>query len=532
MATVATVATSMKPRPPSSPRSSLLGDITNGAAGLLSGNKPGAEHEVARLSSKIMDLMSQLQQRDAEKVQLEQALEAARREAANLRALASAGAPAAAPAAEAPAAASSSTSRARAPAPRPGTGGNSPLRKDVMVRVLSAALREADATTALKAEELAAARAMLHHRSRGPSPAGAAGAADAPAPGVVARLNAELAEAAEERRNLRQQLQALRERLKDCQGQLSSKTSQLDSSERAREQLSSQASAPSVPNEEHRALLAELRTAQGTANNAEAKALGLERKLDVALAKQSELQAQLAAKLNELKQAQSRAAESDETPDLRRRLQAALDEASKGQREADGASERAERGIRDASERAERAETTLREQATELQRARAAAQKAAASADAESNAELRRLQQELKEMQRLLELERQRANAAAAAAAAAAAEAAKGDELKRLREQARATELELKGQIAALKAKLSTAEAQKAQADGVLNSAHQRAEELAAAHAAAQAEAAQAQVRHAGEAERAKADQGKAANELRYALRGKEKEVRALRRAA
>ena len=81
----------------------------------------------------------------------------------------------------------------------------SPLRKDVMLRVLSAALREADSATALKNEELAAARAMLHHRSRGQSPS--VGGAEAPAPGVVAKLHAGLAEAAEERRNLRQQLQ-------------------------------------------------------------------------------------------------------------------------------------------------------------------------------------------------------------------------------------------------------------------------------------------------------------------------------------
>ena len=36
LGTVAQLAT-LKPRPPSSPRSSLLGDITNGAAGMLSG---------------------------------------------------------------------------------------------------------------------------------------------------------------------------------------------------------------------------------------------------------------------------------------------------------------------------------------------------------------------------------------------------------------------------------------------------------------------------------------------------------------
>ena len=75
----------MKPRPPSPRHNSLLGDLTNQATGLLSGKGAGAEHEVARLSSKIMDLMAQLHQRDAEKAQLESALDAARKEAANAR---------------------------------------------------------------------------------------------------------------------------------------------------------------------------------------------------------------------------------------------------------------------------------------------------------------------------------------------------------------------------------------------------------------------------------------------------------------
>ena len=203
--TVGAIAT-LKPRPPSSPREGLLGDITNGAAGLLSGKAGGGpEAEVARLSSRIMELMQQLHARDAEQKRLESALEVARKEAANAKALIASGAPAAAsrpqsPQQQLPA----SSSRARMPAPRPGTG-SSPARKDVMFRILSAALKEADLMTAQKAEELVAARAMLAHRSRGPSPAGASDAG--PAPGVVAKLQAELAEAAEERRNLRAQLQ-------------------------------------------------------------------------------------------------------------------------------------------------------------------------------------------------------------------------------------------------------------------------------------------------------------------------------------
>ena len=190
----------LQPRPPSSPRSGLLGDITNGAAGLLAG-KAGAENEVARLSQKVMDLMSQVHAREANIKQLQHDLDLARKEAANAKALLNV--PACAPAAEPPM--PSSSSRARMPAPRPASS-NSPARKDVMVRVLSTALREADAMTAQKSEELAAARAMLAHRSRGPSPAMGGGGAEAPAPGVVAKLQADLAEAAEERRSLRQQL--------------------------------------------------------------------------------------------------------------------------------------------------------------------------------------------------------------------------------------------------------------------------------------------------------------------------------------
>ena len=55
------------------------------------------------------------------------------------------------------------------------------------------------------------------------------------------------------------------------------------------------------------------------------------------------------------------------------------------------------RSCRDMSERAERAEATMREQSHELQRARAAAARAEKQGNAEANAELMRLQQELRE---------------------------------------------------------------------------------------------------------------------------------------
>jgi len=211
--TVGAIA-ALKPRPPSSPRSSLC-DVTNGAAGLLSGKAGGssADGELARLSDKILNLMSQLHARDDQVRKLEKSLEVAQKEAANAKALLNT---ATSRGATPPASANDPSARSRVPAPRPATG-NSPARKDVQLRVLSAALREADLATAMKAEELAAARAMLAHRP----PGGAGSSSDgAPAPGVVARLQAELAEAAEERRSLRQQLQALRDRLKEVQNQL------------------------------------------------------------------------------------------------------------------------------------------------------------------------------------------------------------------------------------------------------------------------------------------------------------------------
>ena len=574
----------MKPRPPSSPRSGLLGDITNGATGLLAG-KAGAEHEVARLSSKVMDLMSQVQAREAEKKQLQQELEVARKEAANAKAMLNV--PACAPAAEP--AMQSSSSRARIPAPRP-VSGNSPARKEVMVRVLSTALKEADAMTALKSEELAAARAMLAHRSRGPSPSLGGAAPDAPAPGVVAKLQADLAEAAEERRNLRQQLmvrarhdppfwlrtfcmqhvlfatcwrhptalsggprpprhsrplppflprptlcadslacwtcrhvQALRERLKESQGQLTERSTQLSDSERARDILAQQAGSASSSADDHRKLVGELRAAQSTANHAEARALELERKLDVSSAKASELQAQLTARLNELKAAQGLAAHADEAANLRVQLQQALDQLAKLKRETDESS----RGVRDAYERAERAEAASREQQAELQRARQAAQRAAQQAGAESSAEVLRLQGELREAQRLASLANEHSDAASAAAQAAASAAAR-EEVRQAKEDARLSERDLRGQLAALEAKLSNTEAKAQEAHSAKSSAQQRAEELAAAHAHAEAAKAELELRHAGAAERAKADSGKAANELRYALRGKDKEMERL----
>ena len=109
-----------------------------------------------------------------------------------------------------------------------------------------------------------------------------------------------------------------------------------------------------------------LRSAQSTANNAEARSIDLERRLEVATLKQSELQKDLAGKLAELKSVRGMAAQADEANDLRSRLKSVLEQ--KGLLERDV--EDGNRSCRDMSERAERAEATMREQSHELQRAR------------------------------------------------------------------------------------------------------------------------------------------------------------------
>ena len=119
----------------------------------------------------------------------------------------------------------------------------------------------------------------------------------------------------------------------------------------------------------------------------------MERRLEVATLKQSELQKDLAGKLAELKSVRGMAAQADEANDLRSRLKSVLEQ--KGLLERDV--EDGNRSCRDMSERAERAEATMREQSHELQRARAAAARAEKQGNAEANAELMRLQQELRE---------------------------------------------------------------------------------------------------------------------------------------
>lgn len=93
------------------------------------------------------------------------------------------------------------------------------------------------------------------------------------------------------------------------------------------------------------------------------------------------------------------------------------------------------------------------------------------------------------------------------------------------KEAARLLERELRAQIASLEARLAAMEQRCEEADCATRSAQQRAEEAAAGAARAEAAAVEAEARGAGAAARVQADSGKAANELRYALRGKEKEL-------
>ena len=149
--------------------------------------------EVSRLSAKTLELMAAVQAGNDQRKRLEAKLDVATKEKANLaNQLANAqrerGSRPATPKA---AAAPRRPSASRAPAPSPTT--------TTSVKILQAALEEADAVTALRVEELHATRAMLQHREDNKLPrVGRPAASSAPpaSPGKVARLQAELMEAA------------------------------------------------------------------------------------------------------------------------------------------------------------------------------------------------------------------------------------------------------------------------------------------------------------------------------------------------
>ena len=182
--------------------------------------------------------------------------------------------------------------------------------------------------------------------------------------------------------------QALRERLKHAEGSLTERSDQLSESERERLRLQQASASSGSSSDEQRRMLAELKEAQKAANTAESRAMDAQRRLEVAQAKQSELQAEIARLMEQLRAAQQNEGLADEAMDLRSRLQNALDMVGKMKRDVEGEEKRA----REATERAERAEMTSREQANELQRARKEAQRASAQSKAEDSAERLRLQ--------------------------------------------------------------------------------------------------------------------------------------------
>ena len=266
-----------------------------------------------------------------------------------------------------------------------------------------------------------------------------------------------------------------------------------------------------------------LRSAQSTANNAEARSIDLERRLEVATLKQSELQKDLAGKLAELKSVRGMAAQADEANDLRSPAKVGA-----GAEGPAGARRRGRQSKLPGHERAGRARGSDDARAVaRASAARAAAARAEKQGNAEANAELMRLQQELREANRLLDLNRQQSEANVVAAAQSAQAHAR-DELNQAKESARGQERELRQQIADLKKRLAEALAKENEHKSAMGSAQQRAEELAQAQAAAEAAAQAAEMQSHAAAERAKTEGGKAANELRYAMRGKDKEIERL----
>ena len=273
---------SLRPTPPASARLSDISNTSGDAFQKLNKAVADKSAEVSRLSAKTLELMGALAARDEEGRRMEVALEAARRERANLQQQLAAhkeSGRATAPAASAPTGVgnapkrSASASSTSVPA--------SPQRNSVVVKVLRAALQDADAATALRSEELAAARAMLGRDKPASAPVMNTGGVP-PAAGTVSRLQAELLEAAEERRAARAQQHSLRERCRELEAQLAERASQLTQAGRARQQLADQLAAASASGEESRRSGAEARTALKAQNVAEARALDLERRLALA----------------------------------------------------------------------------------------------------------------------------------------------------------------------------------------------------------------------------------------------------------
>ena len=156
------------------------------------------------------------------------------------------------------------------------------------------------------------------------------------------------------------------------------------------------------------------------------------------------LQQQVINLQEQLQRALSNTAAADEACELRGRLDAALEQLQKSRKEADGEG----RVAREALERSERAEGLAREAAAELQRLKKQSQRADQAKDSQSQAEILRLRQELREQQRLTQLAEE-GKEAAVAQACKEVEAAMREELHAVREAAKRTEKELRYQVSA-----------------------------------------------------------------------------------
>mmetsp|Transcript_27943 Transcript_27943/g.69407 ORF Transcript_27943/g.69407 Transcript_27943/m.69407 type:complete len:768 (+) Transcript_27943:176-2479(+) len=381
---------SLKPKPPDTPRGSLLLDITNG----------GNDAEVARLSGQALDLMTKLQQRDHEVQRLENFVATQQKEVASLAAQVSHLQRERTQPTSAPPSSGAASARAMpaVPGAKPASHKMPPspskLQQAVLLKTMTKALKEADTLTALRVEELGAARAMLQHlKSKGGQ-----STSDVLAPGVVARLQADLSEAAEERRTLRQQLQSQREWGKELQSQLAERASQLADTERARQALESRFRSNSIGAEESKKLLGDLRAAQTAVNNSDARNEDLERRLQMAQARAHELGQQLAQVRKELQAAMSsRTGAADEMGVLRGDLQSARDEASASRRRAEEACASAAK----ASDRAERAEAERERLEAEVRRG--ALETVARTSDCkQANARLAEAEEALLELRRRL----------------------------------------------------------------------------------------------------------------------------------
>ena len=272
---------SIRPTPPTTART--ISDITNGGVHGLNDafqkqlSKAVAEKtaEVTRLSAKTAELLSKLKLRDEEGQRMEVALEAAKRERAKLQWQLQGQKE------------GGSRGPSRAPSPPPAIPRNSasagllPVSPQIREKVLHRALQDADIETKRANQELA--KAKLGRDRTPPIPPPAPNPAAQVAAGTVAKLQAELLEAAEERRASRAQGHSLRERCRELEAQLAERASQLAQAERARQQLAEQMAAAAASGAEARSAGAEARSARTAQNAAEARSLDLERRLTLTL---------------------------------------------------------------------------------------------------------------------------------------------------------------------------------------------------------------------------------------------------------